>query len=278
MVACSCCCRSQTFKSTAAAVGHGCDFACAADCSSCVQVRSGPSGRLRLGSRLPRCSPSLRLTILGLTILALAALARRELGCACAARDRRSASASSLPINHFGAVGQIGKARGHHAVGGRKPARDHRIVFRSAASPRPVSRVDDIAVADHIAERSRRTALHRGGRHHDRLRQCLDLQAHVDELSGPELEPGVGKFGLEFQRAGGRDRPGCRCLSACRYRSRSRRHCRTHRRPARPWQTAALTRTICCCGRLNCTAIGCNWVMMTRPVVSDAWMMLPWST
>jgi len=26
------------------------------------------------------------------------------------------------------------------------------------------------------------------------------------------------------------------------------------------------------------TASGCNWVMMTRPVASAAWMMLPWST
>ena len=45
-----------------------------------------------------------------------------------------------------------------------------------------------------------------------------------------------------------------------------------------PLAAAALTRTICCYGRLNCTVIGCNWVMMTSPVASAAWMMLPWST
>ena len=45
-----------------------------------------------------------------------------------------------------------------------------------------------------------------------------------------------------------------------------------------PFDAAALTRMICCCGRLNHTAIGCNCVMTMRPMVSEAWMMLPWST
>ena len=58
--------------------------------------------------------------------------------------------------------------------------------------------------ADHVAERSGRAALHRRRRHHDRLLERFDLQPHIDELSGPELELGVRKFGLQLQRARGR--------------------------------------------------------------------------
>ena len=96
--------------------------------------------------------------------------------------------------------------------------------------------VDDIVGADHVAERPRRTALHGGGRHHDRLRQCLDLQAHIDELSGPELELVVGKFGLELQRAGGGIDLVVDAFQRAGIDHGRRHHCRTHRRPARPWR------------------------------------------
>ena len=49
-----------------------------------------------------------------------------------------------------------------------------------------------------------RTALHGRGRHHDRLGKGFDLQPDIDELARPQLEIGVGKFGLELQRPGGR--------------------------------------------------------------------------
>jgi len=55
-----------------------------------------------------------------------------------------------------------------------------------------------IVVANDIAEGSGRTALNRRGRHHHRLRQRLDLEAHIDELAGPQLKMFVGKFGLSF--------------------------------------------------------------------------------
>src|ERR1700730_6210295 len=62
----------------------------------------------------------LSLTILGLTVPCLARpaaafLARREIG------GRRLLV---LADDHLGAVGQIGKAGRHHAIGGRQSARD----------------------------------------------------------------------------------------------------------------------------------------------------------
>ena len=58
-------------------------------------------------------------------------------------------------------------------------------------------------VLDHVDERAVRPALHRRGRHHDDLAQRVDQQAHIDELARPELQIGIGKLGLEPDRAGG---------------------------------------------------------------------------
>src|SRR6266699_4171643 len=112
----------------------------------------------------------LGLTVLGLTVLALTVLAlhvpavsllaRREIG------GRRLLV---LADDDLGAVGQIGKAGGHHAIAGREPAGDDRIVFILLRHHDRLRR-DDVAIADDIAERSRRTALNRRGRHHHRLR------------------------------------------------------------------------------------------------------------
>src|SRR5258708_6936747 len=61
------------------------------------------------------------LTVFGLTVYALpalaVALARREIGRGCLV---------GLADDHLGAVGQVGKAGGHHTIGGRQPAGDHR--------------------------------------------------------------------------------------------------------------------------------------------------------
>ena len=149
----------------------------------------------------------LALTVLGLTVLGLAVFALTALAIrAAAALARREVGGRRRVVGadqDLGAVGQIGKARGHHAVGGRKPAGDHGVVL---VLLRHHDRFGgrDVALADHIAERSGRAALDRRGRHHDRLVEGFDLQPHIDELARPELEFGVGKFGLELQRSRGR--------------------------------------------------------------------------
>ena len=136
---------------------------------------------------------------------------------------------------------------------------------------------DDVVLADDVAERADRSALHRRRRHHQRLRQGLDLEADIDELARPELVVGVGEFGLELERAGGLVDLVVDAgeLAGVDYGDAV---IAEHVDRERPLAAAALTRMICCCGRLNHTAIGCNCVMTTRPVVSAAWMMLPWST
>ncbi len=99
-------------------------------------------------------------------------LGRRGCGCACAARDRRSAHGRPCRSDDLGAIGQIGKARGHDAVRRRQSRwRSRRRVSFCCVTTTGLA-VDDVVGADHIAERPGRTALHRRGRHHDRLRQA----------------------------------------------------------------------------------------------------------
>src|SRR3954471_5517472 len=157
----------------------------------------------------------LALTFPGLTFLGLAVLALPALGIslgislgigAAAALARREVGGRRPSIGadqNFGAVGQVSKARGHDAIRRREPARDHGVVFVLLRHHDRL-RGRDIVWADHVAERTDRAELDRRRRHHDRLLDRFDLQPHIDELSGPELEFCIRKFGLQLQRAGGR--------------------------------------------------------------------------
>src|SRR5882757_8650892 len=134
------------------------------------------------------------LTILGLTVPAAAFLARREIG-------RRRLF---IPANDdLGAIGQVGKTGRHHAIGGRQAARDDGIRFVLLRHQNRLCRYN-IAVADDVAEGPGRTALHGGARYNHRLCDGFDLEPHIDELARPKLEIGIGKFGLELERPGGR--------------------------------------------------------------------------
>src|SRR6266851_6680574 len=121
----------------------------------------------------------LALSVLGLTVLALRALAallaRREIG-----RRRLLVLAN----DHLGAIGQVGKAGRHHAIGARQAVGYHGIGFVLLRHHNRF-RGYDVALADDIAERSRRPALHRRGRDNDRLRKGVDLEPHIDELTRP---------------------------------------------------------------------------------------------
>src|SRR6267142_1299169 len=72
-------------------------------------------------------------TILALSIFGLAILALATLGVGTAAALARRQIGGRRPVigadQNLGAVGQIGKARDHDAVGGRKPTCDHSVVF-----------------------------------------------------------------------------------------------------------------------------------------------------
>src|SRR5229473_1600661 len=120
---------------------------------------------------------ALALSVLGLTVLALRApaalLARREIG-----RRRLLVLAN----DHLGAIGQVGKAGRHYPIGGRQAAGYDGIGFVLLRHHNRF-RCYNVALANDIAERSRRPALHRRGRDNDRLRKGVDLEPHIDELT-----------------------------------------------------------------------------------------------
>src|SRR5260370_20876384 len=149
-------------------------------------------------SALALLAAALAWSVVGLTVLALCApaalLARREIG-----RRRLLVLAN----DDLGTIGQVGKAGRHHAIGGRQAAGYHGFGFILLRHHHRF-RGDNVAVADDVAERSRGTALHGRGRNNDRLRECVDLEPHIDELSRPYLKIAVGEFGLQLERPGGR--------------------------------------------------------------------------
>src|SRR5664279_3986549 len=112
---------------------------------------------------------------LALSVLALSVLAQCALAALLARREIGRRRLLFLADDDLGAVGQVGKAGRHHAVGGRQAARDHRIGFVLLRHHDRFGRYD-IAVADDIAEGPRRTALDCGGRYDQRLREGVDLE------------------------------------------------------------------------------------------------------
>src|SRR5450432_669275 len=115
------------------------------------------------------------LSVLGLTFPAAAFFARRQIG---------GRGLLVLADDDLGAVGQIGKAGRHHAIGGRQSAGDDGVGFVLLCHHNRFRR-DNVTVADDVAERSRRPALHRRRRHHYRLCEGVDLETHIDELPRP---------------------------------------------------------------------------------------------
>src|SRR4051794_8026423 len=101
--------------------------------------------------------------ILLLTIRPARALARSEIG------RRRLVVAAD---DHLGAIGQIGKARHDDLVGRRQAAGDHGVMLVLLRDGHRLGR-HHIILADDIAERADRSALHGRGRHHQCLGQGL---------------------------------------------------------------------------------------------------------
>src|SRR5205814_9977692 len=139
---------------------------------SWLRFRSAP----RLLASLPRCltalallAPAFALFVLALYILALCIPALRATTAFFAGRKIGRRRLVVLADNHLGPIGQVGKARGHHAIGGRQSARDHGIMF-VLLRHRDRLRCDDVVVPDDIAEGTGRPPLHRGGRNHHSLR------------------------------------------------------------------------------------------------------------
>src|ERR1700716_826236 len=121
---------------------------------------------------------ALGLTVLGLTVLRAPAafLARREIG------GRRLLV---LADDDLGAVGQVGKAGRHHAIGARQSACYHGIRFVLLRHHDRFRCYNVVALANDVAKRPRRTALNRRGRYNNRLREGVDLEQHIDELARP---------------------------------------------------------------------------------------------
>src|SRR6266403_513695 len=119
---------------------------------------------------------ALALSVLGLSVLGLSVIALRIPAAPFLARREIGRRRLLLPAdNDLGAIGQIGKAGRYHAIGGRQSAGDHRIGFVLLRHHNRFGR-HDVSVADDIAERPRRTALHRRGRYNQRLRKRVDLE------------------------------------------------------------------------------------------------------
>ena len=100
------------------------------------------------------------------------------------------------------AVGEADEAGGDHAFGRREPALDHGLRLILLLHHDRAHR-HGVVVLDHVDESAVGAALHRAGRDGDHAFQRVDQQPHIDELAGPEHEAGIGKLGLELDRAGG---------------------------------------------------------------------------
>src|SRR6185295_13165209 len=108
------------------------------------------------------------------------------LSCRCiAAADR-----------NLGAVGEADKTGGHDAFGRLKTLADDCLRFVLFLHCDRSHR-DGVVILDDIHERAVWTPLHRAGWNHHDLLQRVDPQPNIDELPGPELQAGVGKFSLE---------------------------------------------------------------------------------
>ena len=160
--------------------------------------RSAPFDRPRLGA-LALLAPPLALPILGLSVLALDVPAARFL------RGARSAVGvcSSLPMMTLAPSDRLAKPVVTTRSEGVSPlAITASVLVLLRHHDRFRGR--DVVVADDIAERSRRTALHRRGRYTTACIRVSTLSRTLTNCPGPELKIGIRKFGLELERAGGR--------------------------------------------------------------------------
>ncbi len=111
-------------------------------------------------------------------------------------------ASSALDTTTCGALGEAGKPGGDHALAHLQAGPDHGphvVLLRQRHAPHR----DGVVVLDHVDERPVGAALDGGGRHHHHLAQRVDQHPHIDELARPELEIGIGEFGLELHGAGG---------------------------------------------------------------------------
>src|SRR6476619_7300959 len=101
-----------------------------------------------------------------------------------------------------GAVGEADKPGRHDALRRLKALADHGlclVLFLHRYRPHR----DGIVVLDDIHEGAVWTPLDRTCRDHHHLLQRVDQQPDIEELTGPELQVGIGKFGLELHSACG---------------------------------------------------------------------------
>src|SRR5262245_49836135 len=110
-----------------------------------------------------------------------------------------------LPISaadrDLGTLGEADKARRYYPFARFETLSDHRlrlILFLHRDRPH----ADGVVILDHVHKGAVWPSLHRAGRNHHHLFQRVDQQPDVDELTGPELQVGIGKFGLELDGAG----------------------------------------------------------------------------
>src|SRR5512139_2791235 len=124
-----------------------------------------------------------------------AALLLRTL--AVAPRRRRVGAAD----RDLAAVREPYEAGGDHAFGRIETRADHRLrLILLLHSDRPYR--DRVVILDDINKSAVRAPLNRAGRNHHDLLEGVDQQPDIDELPGPELQLGVGKFRLELHGAG----------------------------------------------------------------------------
>src|SRR3977135_1456077 len=123
------------------------------------------AGRRRSGLTLLVALASF--TVFGLAVLALAALAIGR-AAALAWREVGGRRRIVLANEDLCPVGQIGKPGRHHAIRRRQAAGDHGIALVLLYHHDRLGGCN-ITLADHVAEGAGGPALHRRGRHHDRL-------------------------------------------------------------------------------------------------------------
>src|SRR5262245_13337203 len=98
-------------------------------------------------------------------------------------------------------VGKANKTGRHNAFGRLEAlSDDHLRLVLFLYRERPYG--DGVVIFDDVHKSAVRASLHSAGWYYHHLFQRVDQQPDVDELAGPELQVGIGKFGLELDGAG----------------------------------------------------------------------------
>src|SRR5262245_53589706 len=110
-----------------------------------------------------------------------------------ALRSRLRRLRISVADRNLATLGEADEARRHYPFARFNTLSDYRLRFVLFLH-RDRSYADGVVIFDNVYKGAVRPSLDRTGWYHHHLFQRVDQQADVDELTGPELQIGIGKF------------------------------------------------------------------------------------